>query len=44
MSTSLDSNPDVEVLELVASNQHDGLECLETKDIRLHELQGRACA
>lgn len=43
MSSSLDSNPDVKVLELVAADQEDGLECLESEDIGLHELQGGTC-
>jgi hypothetical protein len=43
MSSSLHSNPNVKVLELVAADEHDGLECLESEDIRLNELQGGTC-
>ena len=43
MASTLDAQPDVQVLEAVAPEQQNGLEGLEPQDIGLDELERSAC-
>lgn len=44
LATTLDADPDVQVLQAVAAQQQHRLKRLEAQNVGLHQLQGGACA